>query len=411
MAEPSAVRKADWQRIQRIGQVDLLIGIPSFDNAATIGHVVQTVAEGAARHFPGLRAVVANSDGGSKDGTRDAVEVVPVPRGVAKVSFEYQGLPGKGSAFRAIFEVARYLGVRACVVVDSDLRSITTDWIRALAAPAIDGRFEYVAPYYLRHKYDGTITNSIAYPLTAALYGVSVRQPIGGDFGFSATLLDHYLSQDVWSSDVARFGIDIWMTTIAINEGFRVAQARLGAKVHDAKDPAASLGPMFRQVVGTILRMMGRYEAAWRRSKPVEEAPTLGEEVSIEPEAVPVTVQAMVDRFQAACQRDRSAWEQVLAADNLRAVDEIAQLPESRHGFPQDLWVKVVYDFAAAYNRGSLGPDRVVDALTGLYYARTAAFCTETAGMTTAQAEAGPIRSLARRFEQLKPYLVERWAS
>lgn len=85
-------------------------------------------------------------------------------------------------------------------------------------------------PYYLRHKYDGTITNSLAYPLTRALYGQRIRQPIGGEFGFSGALAAHYLDQHVWESEVARFGIDIWMTTEAIACGARVCQSFLGAK-------------------------------------------------------------------------------------------------------------------------------------------------------------------------------------
>ena len=51
------------------------------------------------------------------------------------------------------------------------------------------------------------------YPLTRALYGQRIRQPIGGDFGMSRPLVRHYLAQPVWDTDVARFGIDIWMTT------------------------------------------------------------------------------------------------------------------------------------------------------------------------------------------------------
>ena len=47
------------------------------------------------------------------------------------------------------------------------------------------------------------------------------------------------------------------MTHSAINEGFAVCQARLGAKIHDAKDPASDLGPMFRQVVGTLFTLAG----------------------------------------------------------------------------------------------------------------------------------------------------------
>ncbi len=78
----------------------------------------------------------------------------------------YHGVPGKGSALRTIFAIAERLGARACAVVDSDLRSITPQWIELLLGPVVDHGFDYVAPLYLRHKFDGTITNSIVYPLT-----------------------------------------------------------------------------------------------------------------------------------------------------------------------------------------------------------------------------------------------------
>ena len=86
-----------------------------------------------------------------------------------RISFTYQGLSGKGTAVRALFEVARELGVKAMVMVDSDLRSIAPEWIELLAGPILKGGYDFVAPLYARHKYDGTITNAIAYPLTRAL--------------------------------------------------------------------------------------------------------------------------------------------------------------------------------------------------------------------------------------------------
>ena len=49
-----------------------------------------------------------------------------------------------------------------------------------LLSPVIKKGFDFVAPLYNRHKYDGTITNSIVYPMTRALYGHSIRHPIGG---------------------------------------------------------------------------------------------------------------------------------------------------------------------------------------------------------------------------------------
>jgi glucosylglycerate synthase len=221
-----------------ITETDLLIGIPSYNNARTIGHVVRAVTAGLAKYFPNVKAALINSDGGSTDGTQDEVRrirfedfktilvshpVYPIHRIVTP----YHGIPGKGSAFRAIFETAARLRARACAVVDSDLRSITPEWVELLLRPIYDGNFDYVAPLYRRHKFDGTITNSIIYPLTRTLYGKRIRQPIGGDFGFSGRLASFYLAKDVWETDVARFGIDIWMTTLAIAEGYRVCQSKI----------------------------------------------------------------------------------------------------------------------------------------------------------------------------------------
>ena len=79
---------------------------------------------------------------------------------------------------------------QALVVVDSDLRSIVPEWIELLAGPILKGGYDFVAPLYARYKYDGTITNTVTYPLTRALYGNRIRQPIGGDFGGKGDFMD-----------------------------------------------------------------------------------------------------------------------------------------------------------------------------------------------------------------------------
>src|SRR5512141_491314 len=263
--------------LKNLGRVDLLVGIPSFNNARTIGHVVRAVAAGVARHFPEAKAVLVNSDGGSTDGTRDVVvktelgdlteilvDAAPASP-LSRIVTPYSGLPGKGSALRTIFRIAAELEASACCVVDSDLRSITPEWVELLLSPVLDHGYEFVAPMDARHRYDGTITNSIVYPLTRALYGHRVRQPIGGDFGVSSRLLRRYLERNDWYTDVARYGIDIWMTTIAICEDYRVCQSFLGAKLHDAKDPGADLSAMLEQVVGSVFTLMQEYEPVWRQ--------------------------------------------------------------------------------------------------------------------------------------------------
>jgi hypothetical protein len=332
----------------------------------------------------------------------------PIPSGVEKVITEYQGLPGKGSAFRAVFEIARALGVKACVVVDSDLRSITPDWIGLLAGPIIRDGYDYVAPFYSRHKHDGTITNNITYPMTRMLYGLDVRQPIGGDFGFSAGLLDSYLTPDVWQTDVTRYGIDIWMTTTAVAGGFQVCQARLGAKIHDAKDPAEALGPMFVQVVGTLFSLMERYETVWRKVTGSRPVPIFGPEVAGEPEPIPVNAPAMTAKFRAGLAEHGALWAQVMQPETLAAMHVAAARPDYAFAFPAEDWARVVFDFAVAYRRGTITPQQVVT-MTPLYYGRTAGLVLEGWDLTTAEFETRVVQAQAATFEVLKPELLERW--
>jgi glycosyltransferase involved in cell wall biosynthesis len=433
MSYENALREDAQTRIEEIGQADILVGIPSYNNATTIGHVVRMAAEGMVKYFPDMKPVLVNSDGGSPDGTQQAVLDTPAPQGVKIIATQYQGIPGKGSAFRAIFEAAKALGAKVCVVVDSDLRSITPQWIELLAGPIVKQGYGYVTPYYIRHKCDGTITNNLCYPMTRMLYGLDIRQPIGGDFGFSADLLDHYLSQDVWETDVARFGIDIWMTTTAINAGARICQAYLGAKIHDAKDPAASLGPMFRQVVGTLFAMMAKYEANWRQVTNSQLTPIYGEPKELEPEPVPVTLSAMIEKLRAGREEWGDVWDRVLSAENRAIIEAILARPADVYRFTAEQWAPIVFDFAVAYNKSGLGlvlgpalspalskvegkvegkveeKNAVIDSMTPLYYGRTAGLVVESQDMDSATFEREVIQAQARTFEELKPHLVECW--
>jgi hypothetical protein len=354
----------------------------------------------------------------------------PVPQGVEVIATEYQGMPGKGSAFRAVFEAAKALGVKVCVVVDSDLRSITPEWIELLAGPIVKEGYGYVTPFYIRHKYDGTITNNICYPMTRMLYGLDIRQPIGGDFGFSGELLDHYLGQDVWETDVARFGIDIWMTTTAINAGARISQTNLGAKIHDAKDPAAALGPMFRQVVGTLFGMMAKYEAHWKQVTGSQPTPIYGEPKVLEPEPVPVTLSVMIEKLRTGREEWSEVWDEVLSVENRTALEAILAQPHRSYRFAAEQWAPIVFDFAVAYNRSGLAlwnksysnsdsadeaystgldKDAVIDSMTPLYYGRTAGLVVESQDMDSATFEREVIQAQARTFGELKPRLIECW--
>src|SRR6266545_1816337 len=143
------------------------------------------------------------------------------------------------------------------------------------------------------------------------------------------------------------------MTTVALCEGFAVCQSVLGAKLHDAKDPGRDLGPMFRQVVGSLFALAGRYVDRWTDTT------------------------------------------------------EIAPVP----GFvlPVELWARICYDYLLAYNAQVVDHDQLVSSMIPLYFGRTATFVNEAADDTPEQAEER-VESFAEVFLAAKPYLIERWS-
>lgn len=404
----TAIRSYTSKRIEEVESADILVGIPSYNNEKTIAHVIQMVTHGLAMNYKDRRCVIFVADGGSTDDTREVAKDFQVKPWQEKIVSIYRGPSGKGTALRSVFEAATRLKVKACAVVDSDLRSITPDWIQHLLDPVLSRGYQFVAPVYLRHKYDATITNNIVYNLTRALYGKRIRQPIGGDFALSTDLAKFYAEQDVWESDVARYGIDIWMTTNAITQNFRICQSNLGVKIHDAKDPAEHLGPMFRQVVWTIFSLMERFERYWKGVRGSEPVETFGYEGFVEPEPVKVDLEGMIQHFKIGFQQFSSFWRDVFCEECFAAILEAAQAESKAFSLPTGMWVRILYELAATFHSWKVNRNKLVDLVTPLYYARVASFVRASWEMSSQEANA-LVEEQALEFEEHKDYLIKVW--
>ncbi len=408
MAYITALRQYTAKRIEEIDSADILVGIPSYNNEKTIAHVIQSLTHGLDRYYRGLCSVILVADGGSTDDTREVVKEFEIKPWQEKIVSIYRGPGGKGTALRSVFEAAERLGVRACAVVDADLRSITSDWVFDLLDPVLDKGYEFVAPVYLRHKYDGTITNNIVYNLTRALYGKRIRQPIGGDFAFSREVAKFYAEQDVWETDVARYGIDIWMTTTAVTQGFKVCQSNLGVKIHDAKDPAAHLGPMFRQVVYILFSLMETLEASWKTVRGSVSVETFGRTGRLEPEPVAVDYESLVDRFKTGFQQFSPLWKEYFCPECFESIRRAAARPADDFELSLQTWVHVLYELAATFHAWTRNRFKIIELVTPLYYGRVASFVRETRDMTSTEAEE-VVEAQAIEFEKHKDYLVKVW--
>jgi len=404
----TALRQPTRRILERLEHCDIVVGIPCFNNDTTLAHVIRVVEEGLHLYYPDYRSLVLVADGGSVDDSREtALEPVKSPW-LERHVFIYRGIPGKGSAVRAIFEAAALLEARACLLFDSDLRSITPEWIRCMADAILEDGCDYVTPYYKRYKYDGTITNNIVYNLTRALYGYRVRQPIGGDFAFSLPLLEKYLPSRDWETDIARFGIDIWLTTTAMVHKVKIAQANLGVKIHDTKDPAEALGPMFRQVIGTLLLMMEEYEDVWKDISGSQPVPIVGPPLAIEPQAFDINVKKLIDDFKVGFHNWHELWGKIINPRDWPVIEGLMQLEGRQFLIETESWARILYDLAAAFHHWQGNRELLIGLMTPLYFARVASFVNRTHNMSNQEAEA-LVEEQAEVFEAMKGYLIERW--
>lgn len=393
-----------------VTSTEIVVGIPSYNEADTITYPVDVASRGIMQFFPEKKAVIINVDNNSPDGTKEAF--LNTPTKVPKVYISTPpGVKGKGNNFLNLFKASVELGAKAIIVVDADLKSITPGWIRYLGEPLM-GRFDYVTPIYVRHKYDGTITNHIAYPMLRTLFGLRVRQPIGGDFGFSGKLARAFLAEKLWNDKIAHFGVDVWMTTIAISRHFNVCQAFLGTpKVHRAKDPAADLSIMFKQVVSTLFDLMIDFEYLWKDTNESRPSSIYGFGLGVDekPPSVEVSTEKLHQSFQQGFKKYSNIWNQIIALPEMMELNKIKNIKEiDQFYYPSNLWARVLFSFAVAYKNDEIDRDAIVEALIPFYHSRVLSFVNRTKDLETRESEEY-LENINRIFETEKYFLLEKW--
>lgn len=393
-----------------ITKADMVLAIPTFNEAETISHTTTQAAKGLAEYFGGLESVIVNCDNNSTDGTKDAFFSTPTEMGKIYVSTA-PDRPGKGNNLHNLFEKVRELEARVVVVLEADIRNVAPHWVRNLGEPVVKGS-GYVCPLYVRHKYEATLSSSLVYPLMRCLYGRRVRQPNVGDFGFKGDLVDAFLSSPVWTESVQHFGIDIWMTTIALNARVPICQSLIGApKIHRMKDPYAHLPVLFPQVIGAIFDLMMAYEDFWHQvkwSKPtlLYGTDTHSVEVSLPTE---VNVTLLHESFLQGFDRYNDLWQNLYDNTVGPKLQEIRSLGLQHFSFPTQTWARILFDMAKSYAQAE-EPKRAVlrHSLLPLYLGKVLSFVKKTERMSIQQAE-DYVENECTTFEETKPYLLKVW--
>jgi glucosylglycerate synthase len=420
LAEESFLTDDFLRQLINVGEVDILVGLPTHNNAKTIGSIIHTIQSGILRGFPRERAVIVNADGGSRDGTPELVTGVSIDdarpasnqyalRTLHSISTKYASSPASGVALRTILAAAELLRAKACVVLSPESVSIEPEWLSKLLRPIYYDGFDLVTPTYRRHKFEGLLVTNLVYPMIRALYGLRIREAYSPEFGFSSRLGSQFLGQNVWNDGTDGAGVELRFTLAAIAGRNLICQSFLGEKVHVERG-AADLVPALRQTVGTLFSALEPDFPVWSAVAGSQPPPTTGADHEVLLEALRVNRKRLREMFSTGVAELESVFQSIISPSTLAELQRIASLGEEEFHYPAELWVRTVYEFAASYRKSVISRDHIVQALAPLFRGRVFTFLVENRNASADKVE-NNIEALCLEFERLKPYLLQLWKS
>ena len=419
MAEETLLPDDFLRQLINVGEVDIVVGLPTHNNAKTIEPVIRAIQAGILKCFPRERVVIINADGGSQDGTAELVTGASIDdvwkaskvyalRTLHAITTQYARSPEPGSALRTILAAADLLRAKSCVVVSPDSTTIEADWLQRLARPVYNDNFDLVLPIYHRQKFEGVLMRNLLYPMTRAIYGQRVREPYASEFAVSGRLATDFLANDVWNEEWGKSGAEICLTIAAITGRYRLCETFLGTKAQPSRN-ASDLVSAMRRTVGALFASLDRNFALWSAISASEPVSNVGAQTESKLEPVRIDRKRLREMFATGVAQLEPVFRSILAPATLSELQRVAALEVSEFTYPAELWAKTVFEFAASYHKSVISRDHIVQALVPLYRGRTLAFLLENRDDSGESIEKN-MEFLCAEFERLKPYLLEVWA-
>jgi hypothetical protein len=420
LAEETFLTDDFLRQLINVGEVDILVGMPTHNNAKTIGPIIHTIQSGILRWFPRERAVIINADGGSRDGTTALVMGVAIDdvrpasdlhalRTLHSISTKYASSPASGVALRTILAAAELLRAKACVVMSPESANIEPEWLSKLLGPIYRGGFDLVTPTYRRHKFEGLLITNLLYPMTRALYGLRIREAYSPEFGFSGRLGSQFLAHNAWNDGTGASGAELRFTLAAIAGKYRVCQTFLGEK-NRVERQSADLVPALRQTVGALFSALEPDFPVWSVVAGSQPVPTTGADQELLMEPLRVNRKRLREMFATGVAELESVFQSILSPGTLAELQRIARLGDEGFHYPAELWVRTVYELAVSYRKSVISRDHIIQALAPLFRGRAFTFLMENRNASADDVE-NNIEALCLEFERLKPYLLQVWKS
>lgn len=385
------------------GPIDILVGITGVVDIERV-----TAAVGANRVTAGAAIAIAypGVEGTEEGGSQSPVRLLTYKTAASSGAGAHWLT--SGATYTRLFTLAQTTGAKACVIINSDLAALEHGAVDSLAAPVLASECELAMPVYAQSRYEGLLNASILSPLTRALYGKRVRYPLAQDFAVAAALLPAFEHP---GKRVQPGGENLfWPATEATIRDKKVCQVHVNVR-HDGVAEGVELSTVLTEVLGPLFNDIESNASVWQRTRGSHPIPTLGTPFPALVDAgsqAPIDTKPMVESFILASNNLHDLWSLILPPVTQLELKRMTRAASDQFKMPDELWVKIIYDFALAHRLKTLSRSHLMGAFTPLYLAWVASYANEVAAVSDAIAEQ-KLERLAQAYEAGKPYLLSRW--
>jgi glucosylglycerate synthase len=391
---------------EETSSADLVVGVLGESDPNTVAKMCDEL-----RTVPGpLRIAVLHDDRQEgpapviSETTEGRAFVFLVSSLLPKSDVSATGLPSMSETYQSVFAAAEKLQARGCCIMASKLESTTPPWAWRIAQPLFDSQADLVLPHYARRKFEGLLNASILAPMMRALYGKRVNNPMGPDIGVSQRLFQKMLAAKTTGNQLNSLAS---LTPTALCQNLQIIEVNFGARIYPPTD-WSNLSSVLAEVLSPVFLDMERYAPFWQRTRVSLPLPVVGEPFPLDQDSPAMDTRDMVESFQLGNRELQEIWGLVLPPASLFELRKLSRLPVEHFRLPDELWVRIVYDFALAHRLRTISRDHLLRSMTPLYLGWVASYVHDLT-LAGAMSPAHRLESLSLAYEAGKSYLVSRW--
>ena len=406
--EAGSIPQQAEQTAEETGSADLVVGIlAELDSEATLRMC------SALRELPGpLRIAILQT--GQRESpapsdsktTTECASVFFVPSLLANPDGS-KGTMTSSETYQSFFAAAEKLEARGSCIIGSKLEGELPERAWQLVRPLSDDSADLVLPRYTSRKFEGLLNAGIIAPMMRALYGKRINNPMGPDVGVSRPLLQRMLAKRAGNAGGTSLHPLASLAPAALCDSLRIVEVHLGARVYRPTD-WTTMSSVLADVLSPVFSDVERNASCWQRARVSAPVRALGEPASLGQDTGAVDTGRLIESFQLGNRELQEIWSPVLPPSSLFELRKLALLPQDQFHMPDELWVKIVYDFALAHRLRTISRDHLLRSMTPLYLGWVASYAhdLQTFGALSSERR---LERLSLAYEAGKSYLLSRW--